>query len=170
MHTLCLSLSVAPASVSGYVPSRQLPLFPILPVRQSAKHSPQYYEPDEKKGILAVPDVRPRKWRAVSAACVGQGLLPAFGDLSLSLAVYTISDVATALAGIIWTDAEGGASFAGGVSGYLPEGRGILRRFQAREFFGEERVTLLSGGKYYYMSPSSCLVFVLLSSTERRSE
>lgn len=36
-------------------------------VRQSAKLSGQYYEPDEKKSILATPDVRPRKWQRVSS-------------------------------------------------------------------------------------------------------
>lgn len=35
-------------------------------VRQSAKHSPQYYEPDERQRMLSMPDVRPRKWQEVS--------------------------------------------------------------------------------------------------------
>ncbi|CAM9694797.1 unnamed protein product, partial [Hapterophycus canaliculatus] len=37
-------------------------------VRQSAKHSPTYYEPDEKFSLFATPGVRPRKWKTAEAS------------------------------------------------------------------------------------------------------
>lgn len=87
VRTLCLSPAPSPRVDYRFRPT--------LAVRQSAKHSPQYYEPDEKKGILAVPDVRPRKWRAVSA-------LRALGKdccrRSVTfLTAHNMSDVATEL-------------------------------------------------------------------------
>lgn len=44
---------------------------PPVAVRQSAKHSPTYYEPDEKFSLFATPGVRPRKWQTVSSLVFG---------------------------------------------------------------------------------------------------